>query len=43
LPLFVAPLLAYLLADGLIRERAEPQKPAPTVLRPMRLFLEALT
>jgi TetR/AcrR family transcriptional regulator, mexJK operon transcriptional repressor len=42
--LFVAPFLAYLLADGLIAGSAEPQKPAPEVIQThVRLFLAALT
>jgi AcrR family transcriptional regulator len=42
--LFVAPVLAYLLADGLISGSAEPQKPSPDIIRThVRLFLAALT
>ncbi|HEY7023044.1 MAG TPA: TetR/AcrR family transcriptional regulator [Ktedonobacterales bacterium] len=42
--LFVAPFLAYLLADGLISGSAEPQKPSPDVIHThVRLFLAALT
>jgi TetR/AcrR family transcriptional repressor of mexJK operon len=41
--LFVAPFLAYLLADGLIAGRTEPRKPAPDTVRThVRLFLAAL-
>jgi AcrR family transcriptional regulator len=42
--LFVAPFLAYLLADGLIAGSAEPEKPSPGVIQThVRLFLAALT
>jgi len=42
--LFVAPFLAYLLADGLISGSAEPQKPTSDVIQThVRLFLAALT
>jgi hypothetical protein len=41
---FVAPFLAYLLADGLIAGSAEPQQPSAEVIRMhVRLFLAALT
>jgi AcrR family transcriptional regulator len=41
--LFVAPFLAYLLADGLIAGSAEPQKPSLEVIQShVRLFLAAL-
>jgi TetR/AcrR family transcriptional repressor of mexJK operon len=41
---FVAPFLAYLLADGLISGSAEPQKPSADAIRAhVRLFLAALT
>jgi TetR/AcrR family transcriptional repressor of mexJK operon len=41
---FVAPFLAYLLADGLIAGSAEPQKPSLEVVQThVRLFLAALT
>jgi AcrR family transcriptional regulator len=41
---FVAPFLAYLLADGLIAGSAEPQKPSTDAIRAhVRLFLAALT
>jgi len=42
--LFVAPFLAYLLADGLIAGSAEPQKPALEVIQAyVRLFLAAIS
>ena len=42
--LFVAPFLAYLLADGLIAGSVEPQKPSPEVIQThVRLFLAAIT
>src|SRR5947209_8323561 len=42
--IFVAPFLAYLLADGLIAGSAEPQKPSPEIIQThVRLFLAALT
>jgi AcrR family transcriptional regulator len=42
--LFVAPFLAYLLADGLISGSAEPEKPTLDVIQThVRLFLAALT
>ncbi len=41
---FVAPFLAYLLADGLISGEAEPTKPSPaTITTLVRLFLNAVT
>jgi AcrR family transcriptional regulator len=42
--LFVAPFLAYLLADGLIAGSVEPQKPSLEVIQThVRLFLAAIT
>jgi AcrR family transcriptional regulator len=42
--LFVAPFLAYLLADGLIAGQTTPEKPAEAVVQThVRLFLAALT
>jgi hypothetical protein len=42
--LFIAPFLAYLLADGLIAGSVEPQKPSLEVIQThVRLFLAAIT